>query len=140
MIQQVPMNTVLQNLIVKKLRNTIDEEVSKLIELAYIRAKDILTKNKDLLKQLAEKLLEKEVIFKEDLEHIFGKRPYDKEELPLLKSGENDDTDPAKNPESTAGAGPFVIKDQATSETKEDKKDKDKDSDKEPEKPINTLF
>jgi ATP-dependent metalloprotease FtsH len=124
----------------EKTAQTIDEEVSKLIELAYIRAKDILTKNKDLLKQLAEKLLEKEVIFKEDLEHIFGKRPYDKEELPLLKSGENDDTDPAKNPESTAGAGPFVIKDQATSETKEDKKDKDKDSDKEPEKPINTLF
>lgn len=73
---------------------TIDEEVSKLIETAYIRAKDILTKNKDLLTLLAEKLLEKEVIFKEDLELIFGKRPFDKEEMPLIKL---DDTDPANS-------------------------------------------
>ncbi len=60
---------------------TIDEEVSKMIELAYVRAKDILTQNKPLLKLLAEKLLEKEVIFKEDLETIFGRRPYEVEEL-----------------------------------------------------------
>ncbi len=58
---------------------TIDEEVSKMIEMAYVRAKDILEKNKDLLSKLAHKLLEKEVIFKEDLEEIFGKRPFDKE-------------------------------------------------------------
>ena len=60
---------------------TIDEEVSKLIETAYIRAKEILTQNKDLLKLLAEKLLEKEVIFKEDLETIFGKRPFDPKQI-----------------------------------------------------------
>ncbi len=64
---------------------TIDEEVSKLIEAAYVRAKEILTKNKHLLTQLAEQLLDKEVIFKEDLETIFGKRPFDKDEVPLLK-------------------------------------------------------
>ncbi len=69
----------------EKTAQTIDEEVSKLIETSYIRAKDILTKNKNLLTLLAEKLLEKEVIFKEDLEIIFGKRPFDKEELPMLK-------------------------------------------------------
>ncbi|HET6225391.1 MAG TPA: ATP-dependent zinc metalloprotease FtsH, partial [Bacteroidia bacterium] len=68
---------------------TIDQEVSKLIEASYTRAKDILTKNKHLLTLLAEKLLEKEVIFKEDLETIFGKRPFDKEELPLLAQDEN---------------------------------------------------
>lgn len=72
----------------EKTAQTIDEEVSKLIEAAYIRAKDILTKNKHMLIQLAEKLLEKEVIFKEDLETIFGKRPFDKEEIPLLKQDE----------------------------------------------------
>lgn len=55
---------------------TIDEEVSKLIETQYIRAKQILTDNKEKLAALAEALLEKEVIFKEDLEKIFGKRPY----------------------------------------------------------------
>lgn len=78
----------------EKTAQTIDEEVSKLIETAYIRAKDILTKNKHLLTLLAEKLLEKEVIFKEDLEAIFGKRPFDKEELPLIKQ---DDKDPANS-------------------------------------------
>ncbi len=67
---------------------TIDEEVSKMIELAYKRAKDILTQNKHLLKLLAEKLLEKEVIFKEDLESIFGRRPFDKEEIPLIKQAD----------------------------------------------------
>jgi len=58
----------------------IDEEVSKIIEEQYQRALQILTDNKDKLIVLAEKLLEKEVIFKEDLETIFGKRKWDKED------------------------------------------------------------
>jgi cell division protease FtsH len=58
----------------------IDEEVSKLVESQYDRALKILTDNKEKLTQLADKLLEKEVIFKEDLIAIFGKRPWDKEE------------------------------------------------------------
>jgi ATP-dependent metalloprotease FtsH len=65
----------------EKTAQIIDEEVSKLIEQAYVRTKDILKKNEHLLKQLAEKLIEKEVIFREDLEKIFGKRPFDKEEI-----------------------------------------------------------
>jgi cell division protease FtsH len=59
----------------------IDEEVSKLIESQYQRALQILSDNKDKLTQLAEKLLSAEVIFKEDLEEIFGKRPWDKEHV-----------------------------------------------------------
>ncbi len=55
----------------------IDEEISKLIEEQYARAIDVLETNKDKLITLAERLLEKEVIFKEDLEKIFGKRPFD---------------------------------------------------------------
>jgi ATP-dependent metalloprotease FtsH len=58
----------------------IDEEVKKMIDIAYARTKQILMVNKDKLMQLAEKLLDKEVIFKEDLEEIFGKRPFDKDE------------------------------------------------------------
>lgn len=54
----------------------IDEEVSKLVEEAYERAKKILIDNKDKLISLGDLLLEKEVIFREDLEHIFGKRPF----------------------------------------------------------------
>ena len=63
---------------------TIDEEVSKMVENQYQRALKLLEDNKDKLTMLAEKLLEKEVIFKEDLIEIFGKRPWDKEEE-LLK-------------------------------------------------------
>ena len=54
----------------------IDEEVKKIIEEQYVRAKEILSKHKDKLALLAEQLLEKEVIFQEDLERIFGKRPF----------------------------------------------------------------
>ena len=54
----------------------IDEEVSAIIEKAYNRAKEILLDNKDKLTALATKLLEKEVIFKEDLESIFGARTW----------------------------------------------------------------
>ncbi len=55
----------------------IDEEVHKLIEAQYVRAKQILSENKDKLTQLADILLQREVIFKEDLEAIFGKRTWD---------------------------------------------------------------
>lgn len=55
----------------------IDEEVSKLIEGQYQRAIQLLSENKDKLEQLAERLLTSEVIFKEDLEAIFGKRQWD---------------------------------------------------------------
>jgi cell division protease FtsH len=55
---------------------TIDKEISILIESQYHRAIDILKENKVKLLQLAEILIEKEVIFKDDLETIFGKRPY----------------------------------------------------------------
>jgi len=57
----------------------IDEEVSILIEQQYQRALDTLKENEDKLILLAEKLLKTEVIFKEDLELIFGKRVWDKE-------------------------------------------------------------
>ncbi len=59
---------------------TIDEEVSKIVEGQYGRAKEILVENKDKLTELATKLLEKEVIFKEDLTKIFGKRSWRSEE------------------------------------------------------------
>ena len=57
----------------------IDQEIKKIIDTQYERAKAILKKHKDKLHQLASKLLESEVIFKEDLEVIFGKRPFEKE-------------------------------------------------------------
>ena len=58
----------------------IDAEVTRIIEEQYQRALKILTENKDKLTQLAKVLLEKEVIFKDNLIKIFGKRQWDKEE------------------------------------------------------------
>lgn len=58
----------------------IDSEVSKIIETEYTRAKDILTKYRPQLDELAGKLLDKEVIFREDMVEIFGEREYDDEE------------------------------------------------------------
>ncbi len=54
--------------------NMIDQEVRKLIGDVYKQAKEILTSNKESLIKVAELLLQKEVIFKEDLESILGKR------------------------------------------------------------------
>lgn len=57
----------------------IDEEVSKLIESQYQRALQLLGEHKEQLEQVAGRLLTSEVIFKEDLEDVFGKRPWDPE-------------------------------------------------------------
>ena len=58
----------------------IDKEISDIIETQYKRAIKLLEENKDKLTELAEVLLDKEVIFKDNLEKIFGKRPFAKEE------------------------------------------------------------
>ena len=61
----------------EKTAQVIDKEISDMIELQYKRACDLLKKNKNKLTQLAERLLEKEVIFKDDLFNILGERPFE---------------------------------------------------------------
>lgn len=80
----------------------IDEEISKLVETQYARAVNILTENRDKLDALAQKLLEKEVIFREDLEEIFGKRAWDPEltEKPVSSLDNPADAGNVLNPES----------------------------------------
>ena len=63
----------------EKTAELIDEEVQNLVETAYKRTLEILSENKDKLTQLADKLLEKEVIFRDDLELIFGKSKFEDE-------------------------------------------------------------
>jgi cell division protease FtsH len=58
----------------EKTAELIDAEVKRFVDEAYVLAKKVLNENLDGFTQLAEKLLEKEVIFAEDLEKIFGKR------------------------------------------------------------------
>jgi cell division protease FtsH len=72
----------------EKTAEIIDEQVSKLIESAYQEALRILSENVDGLKQLANKLIDKEVVFGDDLEMIFGKRPWVKEEIDFPKKSQ----------------------------------------------------
>ncbi len=65
----------------EKTAEIIDEEVKKMTDIAYQRAKNILTEKKEQLEKLANRLLEKEVIFKEDLEEILGKSPFEKKQV-----------------------------------------------------------
>ncbi|MBR1932480.1 MAG: cell division protein FtsH, partial [Prevotella sp.] len=64
----------------------IDEEVQKLINEQYARAKQILTEHKDGHAQLAQLLVDREVIFAEDVERIFGKRPWTSRAEELLEA------------------------------------------------------
>lgn len=66
----------------------IDKEISKMIEEQYQRALQLLEIHKEKLTVLAELLLEKEVIFKDDLVKVFGKRPFEKEEKIAIDSSE----------------------------------------------------
>ncbi|MDR1866363.1 MAG: ATP-dependent zinc metalloprotease FtsH [Bacteroidales bacterium] len=63
-----------------KTSEEIDKEAFGLVAKAYLQAKEILLNHREGLTKLAELLLEKEVIFAEDLEKIFGKRPFKKED------------------------------------------------------------
>jgi len=62
----------------EKTAELIDAEAKELIEKQYERALSVLSSKKECHTKLAELLLEKEVIFSEDLENIFGKRPWEK--------------------------------------------------------------
>jgi cell division protease FtsH len=77
----------------EKTAQLIDEEVKVLIDGQYLRALEVLKKNKNGHEKLSNLLLEREVIFSEDLEEIFGKRPWDKRHV----ISENGITDTNKN-------------------------------------------
>jgi AFG3 family protein len=66
----------------------IDEEVRKLIDVAYVQTKKLLTEKKGQVEKLAEALLEKEVLFQSDVEALIGKRPFtDKKTLDVDGEG-----------------------------------------------------
>jgi cell division protease FtsH len=79
----------------EKTAEKIDEEVKKMVEEAYVRTVSLLRNNKEKLDTLAGTLLEKEVIFKEDLERIFGKRQWDTEDNDKLMNAPMEPTIPA---------------------------------------------
>lgn len=72
-----------------KTAELIDEEVKKMIAEQYERGKQILLQHQEGHRQLAELLLEREVIFAEDVERIFGKRPWTSRSEEILESTTN---------------------------------------------------
>lgn len=74
----------------EKTAELIDEEVSKIVEKAYVRAVQLIRDNKEEVEKLAKKLLEREVIFREDVEAIFGERPYEQERKRIEKEAEEE--------------------------------------------------
>ena len=94
----------------------IDQEVSALIEEQYKRALETLTTHQDKLILLADKLLKTEVIFKEDLEIIFGKRIWDKDQL-LAESSEETIKPKPKRTAKKAIAAPDTTTDSTTEST-----------------------
>jgi cell division protease FtsH len=108
----------------------IDEEVSKLIESQYQRALQLLGEHKEQLEQVAARLLTSEVIFKEDLEAVFGTRPWDPEpeqtqpEVTAETVAELSETaleNPSEeNNESAAEGGDTQNSEAGTSETSEE--------------------
>src|SRR5699024_1593626 len=85
----------------EKTAELIDFEISDLIESQYERALEILEEHKAELTELAELLLEREVIFKEDLEKIFGEPPYEKADTSLGINEDVEDVEDAEDVEST---------------------------------------
>ena len=74
----------------------IDEEVLKIVNGQYARAKQILTEHKDGHKQLADLLFQREVIYAEDVEKIFGKRPWASRSEELMEANEKLEKEKAK--------------------------------------------
>ena len=67
----------------------IDEEIKNIIEQQYQRAIDILTEKKDLTEKLAKRLIEREVLFRDDLEEILGKSPFANHQKEIQEKDKN---------------------------------------------------
>jgi len=77
----------------EKTAELIDEEVKKMVNDQYERAKAILSEHKEGHNQLAQLLIEKEVIFAEDVERIFGKRPWASRSEEIMNTETNKDSE-----------------------------------------------
>jgi ATP-dependent metalloprotease FtsH len=89
----------------EKTAEAIDEQVHQLIESCYTKAKQILSEHKEQLDQLAKLLLEREVIFTEDVERILGKRPFADEQPTVQPDTQALEQTHNSVPEATPAAG-----------------------------------
>lgn len=70
--------------------NTIDQEVKKIIDEAYERTKQLLTERRAELETVARELLKREVLFKDNMEELIGKRPFDESDDVIGNAGVED--------------------------------------------------
>ena len=81
----------------------IDSEVKRIIDNAYNRTKKLLTEKREQLEKIANKLLEKEILFQNDLENLIGKRPFKDNRVNIQESNnrskENSQSKPSDNEE-----------------------------------------
>ena len=100
----------------------IDEEVKKLIAIEYERAKKVIGEHKEGHRQLAQILMDREVIFAEDVENIFGKRPWTSRTDELLAANaaakkdeqhENTDAENTENAPSSSDTNADIIRQKA---------------------------
>ena len=75
----------------EKTAEKIDAEVRRIVEEAYGTAKRLITDHREQLDELAGQLFEKEVLFREDLERIYGKRPWEEEQKQTVDGGQQID-------------------------------------------------
>ncbi len=124
----------------EKTAELIDQEVKLMVEIAYQRSKKILSENKEKLSELAKQLLEKEVIFKEDVEEIFGKRPWanaeerQEKKKKKVKPIENGQTPVAKNENNPNGSDGVTENKSVENTESTDSNTKDSPDDKKQEK------
>ncbi len=112
----------------EKTAQFIDEEVTEMIESAYIKTKELIKTHQAQLIEVAQQLLDNEVIFKEDLERIMGKRPFEKEEYQpmsqhkkIFANGDPNAIPPSTNGQSNGVSEPppppdFVMEEEVISE------------------------
>lgn len=82
----------------EKTAETIDREVRRVVEEAYAKAKELLLSHRAQLDELAAQLYDKEVLFREDLERIYGPRPW---ENPSDQADQPDDSEQADTPDAS---------------------------------------
>ena len=88
----------------------MDDEVLKMINEEYARAKDILTQHKEGHHQLAELLFSKEVIYADDVEKIFGKRPWASRSEEIIQENERLAKEKEKEDEPKLEDMPDIVK------------------------------
>ena len=77
----------------EKTAETIDREVKRMVEEAYAKAKELLVSHRAQLDELAAQLYDKEVLFREDLERIYGPRPWESNPMEVEPSDEPEGTE-----------------------------------------------